>query len=173
MADDWIPIRIRLHEDPAVTFIAQTTGLSPIHVVGCLVRVWGWFDEQTVNGNAPRVGVAMIDNLVSNVGFGESLVKAGWLSVTDDGLKMPHFEKWHSQNAKRRALTRKRVQRFREKKKVTPVTRYSNAPVTQKVTLTVQDSTGQDRTGQKEKETPPSGTHAADAASPPETAPHK
>lgn len=119
MAGDWIPIERATLEKPEVLEIAEVLGLDPDTVIGKLLRVWFWFDEQTENGNA--VGVTSVTllkricNMTGVQGFGEAMQKVGWLN----GTAMPNFERHTSESAKKRALTRKRVKRFRNADGVT------------------------------------------------------
>lgn len=84
-----------------------------------LLRVWGWFDQQTQNGNAGSVtGNALkrfIDRLVGVTGFAESMSKVGWLN--DSGI--PNFDRHNGESSKKRALTNKRVKRLRNVVSVT------------------------------------------------------
>lgn len=117
MAKTWIPMRHDLPQDPAVIGIATATGLDEDAVVGKLLRVWSWFDSQTVDGNAPSVTLSWLDRYVGADGFGQAMVDQNWLIVCNNGLKVPGFDKFISQSAKQRALTAKRVSNHRNKKK--------------------------------------------------------
>lgn len=124
MAGDWIKFELATIDKPEVIQMADLLTLESDDVVGKLLRVWGWFDQRSLDGNAGGVtGVTLmklIDRVVNRQGFAACMKKVGWLS--DDGL--PNFERHNGETAKKRALTQKRVKRFR------------NAQVTQDVTQT-------------------------------------
>jgi hypothetical protein len=113
MAGDWIPIRLNLHEDPAVFLIADQTGLDPFGVVGRLVRVWSWANAHLADGHAPGVTKTGLDAVAGAPGFADAMAAAGWLHTTGSGIVFARFEEWNSQGAKRRILAarRKRSQR--------------------------------------------------------------
>lgn len=115
MAGDWIPMRLDLHDDPAVMAIADATGLDLFGVVGRLHRIWSWANQQLENGHAASVTLLRLDALVGVTNFAQSMVDTGWLIATSTGVAFPKFETWNSQSAKRRllALRRKRAQRDR------------------------------------------------------------
>ena len=129
MSQNWLPIRCDLHVDPAVIAIADATGTDEFSVVGRLVRLWSWANEQLPDGNAQGVTVAWIDRYLSCSGFASAMVKAGWLEQNEHGVAFPKFEVWNSQGAKIRKLTAERVKKHRAKGNaernadgVTPVT---------------------------------------------------
>jgi hypothetical protein len=119
MANDWLPIRIDLNDDPAVIAVAAACDLDEFAVCGRLLKLWGWANRNTVDGNAEgnAVGVteSWVDRYLSAPGFARALIAVGWLARTGgDGspvLCFPKFERWNSQGAKKRALTAQRVSR--------------------------------------------------------------
>src|SRR5262245_38129319 len=129
MAGDWIKARVDLHDDPAVVGIADRTGLDEDAVVGKLLRIWGWASRQTVDGYA-RVTLLFVDRVAGAVGFAAAMVAVGWLEPVSAGeIRIPKWERHHSQSAKQRALATIRMQRFRLARR--------DAPVTQSVTQTL------------------------------------
>jgi hypothetical protein len=108
MAGDWMMIDLELSDKPEVHQIAAILQLDPDAVVGKLVRVWSWFDKQTVDGHAPSVTHALLDRLTARDGFADALAVAGWLQSGSDGLRMPKFDRWNGQSAKKRALANRR-----------------------------------------------------------------
>lgn len=113
MAGDWMMIDLELADKPEVHQIAALLTLDCDAVVGKLIRVWSWFDKQTVDGNAPSVTVALIDRLAAHNGFASAMSSAGWMSTAETGLSMPNFDRWNGKSAKKRALSVRRVQRWR------------------------------------------------------------
>lgn len=115
MAGDWIKFELATPDKPEVWAIAAALNIDPDAVVGKLLRVWGWFDQQTENGNAPSVSKMLLDRLVGVTGFCKAVIDAEWMQ--DDGvtLSLPHFDRHNGKTAKNRATTAKRVASFKNK----------------------------------------------------------
>lgn len=113
MAGDWIPIRIDLADEPEVIAIGDALGIEYDTVVGKLVRLWGWANRVSADGNANSVTQKWIDARVGIVGFAKQMVEVGWLTITTNGIEIPNFQTWNSQSAKTRLLGTKRVQKLR------------------------------------------------------------
>lgn len=109
MAGDWIKFELTTLDKPEVCQIADLADIDPDAVVGKLMRVWGWFDQQTENGNAPSVSKKLLDRLVGVTGFCEHMKAVKWM-VEDEGvISLPHFDRHNGKTAKNRLLTAKRV----------------------------------------------------------------
>jgi len=76
MAGDWIKFELATPDKPEVWAIAAALSIDPDAVVGKLLRVWGWFDQQTENGNAPSVSKMLLDRLVGVSGFCNAVIDA-------------------------------------------------------------------------------------------------
>lgn len=126
MAGDWIKFELATIDKPEVIQMADLLTLESDTVVGMLLRVWGWFDQRSLDGNAGGVtGVTLmklIDRVVNRQGFAACMKKVGWLN--DDGL--PNFDRHNGETAKKRALTQKRVKRFRNAHVTQPVTQTAS-----------------------------------------------
>lgn len=109
MAGDWIKFELATLDKPEVCQIADASDIDPDAAVGKLLRVWGWFDQQTENGNAPSVSKKLLDRLVGVNGFCECMKKVGWMADDGESISLPHFDRHNGQTAKNRALTAKRV----------------------------------------------------------------
>ena len=109
MAGDWIKFELTTMDKPEVCLIADLAGIDPDAVVGKLMRVWGWFDQQTENGNAPSVSKKLLDRAVGVTGFCEHMKSVGWMVESDGVISLPHFERHNGKTAKNRLLTAKRV----------------------------------------------------------------
>ena len=88
-----IPIRPDLADDTAVIQIAEQLGLNEHHVVGLLVKVWGWVQEHADGGRVFGVKPAWLDRHVGVPTFANVLEQAGWL-IVDDGLIFPRWGKY-------------------------------------------------------------------------------
>lgn len=109
MAGDWIKFELTTLDKPEVCQIADLADIDPDAVVGKLMRVWGWFDQQTQDGNAPSVSKKLLDRLVGVTGFCEHMKSVAWMVEADGVISLPHFDRHNGKTAKNRLLTAKRV----------------------------------------------------------------
>jgi hypothetical protein len=110
MAGEWIKFEANTPEKPEVFAITIAMGWEdPDLTVGKLMKVWRWFDQHTIDGNASGVTLALLDRLIGVSGLAQALVNVGWLTANDAGLVLPNFERHNGKTAKDRALTAKRV----------------------------------------------------------------
>ena len=158
MAGDWLPMRLDLDDDPAVIQIAAATGLDEFGVVGRLLKLWGWANRNTADGNAEGnargVTESWVDRYTNTPGFAAAMVAAGWLAPAAGGgagvMCFPNFDRWNTKGAKQRALTARRVAAHRVAGNAPGNAPRNAAGVTGALT-TEQNRTGQD----KEDKTPP------------------
>jgi DNA replication protein DnaT len=118
----WIKIDHTLPNKPEVFFIAQELFISKTEVVGHLVSLWIWVDQNSEDGKV-QASKEMIDELTTK-NFASALVEQGWLKFEQDGklAQVSNFEKHNSNSAKKRALGADRVAKYR-KRNSTSVTR--------------------------------------------------
>lgn len=109
MAGDWIKFELCTLDKPEVCQIAEWAGIDPDAVVGKLMRVWGWFDQQTENGNAPSVTKKLLDRLVGVNDFCDYMKLVDWMVEGEGAISLPHFDRHNGKTAKNRALTARRV----------------------------------------------------------------
>ncbi|MGY3285070.1 hypothetical protein ACVW05_002672 [Pseudomonas fulva] len=109
MAGDWIKFELTTMDKPEVCQIADLAGIDTDAVVGKLMRVWGWFDQQTEEGNAPSVSKKLLDRIVGVTGFCDHMKSVGWMVEADGVISLPRFERHNGKTAKNRALTARRV----------------------------------------------------------------
>jgi hypothetical protein len=115
VAGDWIKMEIATPEKGETLAITAAMGWDdPDLAVGKLFRVWRWFDQHTIDGNAPGVTPALLDRFVAAPGFAEAMRSVGWLTINSDGLTLPNFDRHNGTTAKSRALTAKRVKKFKQ-----------------------------------------------------------
>lgn len=119
MAGDWIKMRTDLGRDPAVIALCDLLARERNCIIGALHTLWSWADEQTHDGNAVGVTEKWIDAHVCVTGFAQAMVKVGWLYLTEHGVSIPRFDKHNGESAKKRALSNKRVKRYRNADSVT------------------------------------------------------
>ena len=120
MAGDWIKFEHATLDKPEVLKMAETLSIDPDEVVGKLLRVWIWFDQQSTNGDAGGVTsvtlMKFIDRHVGRQGFAACMKLVGWL----DESGAPNFERHNGESSKNRALTNKRMKKMRNAT-VTPI----------------------------------------------------
>ena len=115
MAGDWIKIENVTPNKPEVWQMAEFLKIDPDAVVGKMVRIWVWADEQTYDGYAGSVTSALLDRITGLKGFTEAMLDCGWLLITSKGLVFPNFDRHNGQTGKQRGLTAKRMQKLRGK----------------------------------------------------------
>jgi hypothetical protein len=113
MAGDWIKMRCNLDTDPAVFQMAAALGMDELAVVGRLWKVWSWADQHVADCNAVSVTTNVLDRITTTPGFAEAMRKVGWLEGREGALSFPHFDRHNGQTAKKRALTKNRVEKTR------------------------------------------------------------
>lgn len=126
MAGDWLKVEACTPDKPEVWGIADALDLDPDAVVGKLLRVWIWFNQQTETGNAPSVTKMLLDRQVGVTGFCGALITAGWMHESDGNVSLPNFDRHNGESSKKRALTARRVAKHKRK---------TNKKLTQEVTL--------------------------------------
>lgn len=109
MAGDWIKFELITLDKPEVCQIADAADIDCDAVVGKLLRVWGWFDQQTADGNAPSVSKRLLDRMVGVTGFCEHMKLVGWMVEAEGVISLPNFDRHNGKTAKNRLLTAKRV----------------------------------------------------------------
>ncbi|MES2323256.1 MAG: hypothetical protein V4633_13410 [Pseudomonadota bacterium] len=114
MANEWLKLEASTPDKPEVFAITTAMGWDdPDLTVGKLFRVWRWFDQHTINGNAPGVTPALLDRIAGVTGFAQCMANERWLVISDAGISLPNFEKHNGATAKSRAQTAKRVANHR------------------------------------------------------------
>lgn len=110
MAGDWLKMECSTPEKEEVLSITVAMGWEdPDLTVGKLFKLWRWFDQQTLDGNAVRVSAALLDRIVGVTGFAAAVESVGWLRITSAGVQLPNFDRHNGKTAKNRAQTAKRV----------------------------------------------------------------
>lgn len=116
MAGDWIKVEASTPDKREVLAITSAMGWDdPDYTVGKLIRVWRWFDQHSVGGNAAGVTEALLDRISGVTGFAKAMVSVGWLAFLDTGAVLPNFSRHCGETAKSRANTARRVARHRSK----------------------------------------------------------
>jgi hypothetical protein len=117
MAGDWIKIESVLPDKPEVITMAAMLDIDQDAVVGKLLRVWIWADQQIENCNAVSVTKTFLDRVTGVTGFAEALHAVGWLEGCDLDYRLPNFDRHNGQTAKTRAKSNRRVSQHRKVKR--------------------------------------------------------
>jgi hypothetical protein len=109
MAGDWIKIEHSLPRKPEVMQLASILGIDEMTVVGHLVLLWSWADEN-LSAFCPVASVTKngLDRVAGREGFTDAMVAVGWLSFRDGMVEIPNYEHHLSESAKKRALDARR-----------------------------------------------------------------
>lgn len=114
MAGDWLKVEVATPDKAEVLAITAAMGWDdPDLTLGKLFRVWRWFDQHTLNGDAPGVTSALLDRIAGVSGFAKTMESVGWLTISEGGLHLPNFERHNGKTAKNRALTANRMRDLR------------------------------------------------------------
>lgn len=132
MASNWIKVEVITPDKPEIYLISEKLNIDPDMVLGKLIRLWVWADQQIANSNAASVtdgeqgenksnavvlNKIAIDRIAFMPGFADALIHAGWLIQEGDSLYFNNFEKHNGKNSKKRALTNERVAKLRDVKR--------------------------------------------------------
>lgn len=112
-------MRVNLAGEPEVIGIASALDMDEFSVVGRLFALWAWADQHTADGNAACVTESWIDRYTNAPGFAAAMAKVGWLVVGEGGITFPNFDRHNGKSAKKRALTKERVEKKRNAASVT------------------------------------------------------
>lgn len=110
MAGEWLKFECSLPEKPETLAITIAMGWDdPDLTVGKLMRLFRWFDQQTIDGNAPSVSAALLDRIIGVSGFVQAVADVGWIVIEGRSIHLANFDRHNGATAKSRALTAKRV----------------------------------------------------------------
>jgi len=116
---NWIKIEKATPTKAEILAMAAELKIDPDAVLGKLVRLWCWADDNTETGHVKSVTLALLDSIIGRVGFAEAMQNAGWIVETKDGVRFPKYDRHMSESAKKRALAAERQSRKRNAKNVT------------------------------------------------------
>src|SRR5262245_28090318 len=112
---EWIARCKGLNKKPEVLAIARAVSLDRRIVADLLCDFWDWADGETEDGFLTDVSLEDLPAIVPDTEprFWRAVVVAGWLIVEPGGLRLPNFERWMGQSAKRRLRDTKRKRSVR------------------------------------------------------------
>jgi hypothetical protein len=110
VAGEWLKFECSLPEKPETLAITIAMGWDdPDLTVGKLMRLFRWFDQQTLDGNAPSVSAALLDRIIGVSGFVQAVADVGWIVIEGTSIHLANFDRHNGATAKSRAQTAKRV----------------------------------------------------------------
>jgi hypothetical protein len=124
----WIKVEKSLDDDPRVIrMVARlrnadvTLGSrAPLLVIGALVKFWWYADTHIRQDDTLDLSPSEIDEMVGLPGFCDLLPECWLRQVDGNCVELPDFQKHNGVEAKKRAVTQKRVSRHRNAASVTP-----------------------------------------------------
>lgn len=139
----WIKVEKDLVTDPRFLRLAKSIGNADVtherssharavtQALGCLTFLWIYADTHVRDDDTLDLGVDEINEIVGVEGFAQAMPE-DWLEVLDaHRVKLPGFHAHNGTEAKKRALTQKRVARHRIRsvtQERNPDTTGGNAP---------------------------------------------
>lgn len=117
---EWIKVEKVTADKPEVLRMARALKMDRDAVLGKLLRIWVWFDSNSVDGVVDGAVDADVDGLASHVGFAIAMRQVGWLGAADvhdregAGLCLPNFVRHNGESSKKRALKTQRQTRWRQ-----------------------------------------------------------
>jgi hypothetical protein len=115
MAGDWIKMRVNLWDDPRISALVESTDSSEAAVIGALYWLWCAADQHSEDGIMAGLTLKQLDRKVVMPGFAAGLVAIGWISATENGLRIERFGEHNGASAKNRMTTAKRVAAHRDR----------------------------------------------------------
>jgi hypothetical protein len=141
-------------QNESVTDVTQMRLLernTVTQVLGCLAQLWMFADSHIREDDTLDYTLDEIDQLVGVEGFAK-LMPSDWLEVLDENrIRLPDFQAHNGTDAKKKALTAKRVKRHRTRSAVSSETHEKRTSVTD--ALPDQTRLDQKRPDQEERET--------------------
>ncbi len=114
---NWIKVEHTTPDKPEVIRMAHLLGIDQDAVLGKLVRVWSWADQNSTDGVSLSVTNAFLDRYSCQPGFAAAMRAVGWITGNDGDMTFPNFELHNAATAKKRTDANRRVARHREAKR--------------------------------------------------------
>lgn len=118
----WIKVESTTFAKPEVLNISSALGIDQNAVFGALIRIWDWFDQNTIDGNASGVTFVTLDRYVGIAGFCDAMSRAGWIRQEGHAIVIPNFEYHNGESTKKRELAARRAKKHRNKSNAQRVT---------------------------------------------------
>lgn len=122
MNGDWIKIEHVMPDKPEIVKMASLLGIEQDLVVGKIIRLWIWADQQEETCEDMPITYEFIDRITFCNGFANALADVGWLYGFDGFISFPNFDSHNGKSTKKKAVTSKRVSFHRDKCNAVSVT---------------------------------------------------
>lgn len=149
---NWLKIEKATPDKPEIYEMAALHEIDPHAMFTKAFLVWAWFDDHTVDGNAPVTVKALLERITGVTGIIESFEKVGWASLKDGRITIIGFDKHTSASAKKRAQTAARVSESRAKTGTHSNPQQPKACNDQSVTEALPEKKRKEVSNKKEKE---------------------
>ncbi|HYD34383.1 MAG TPA: hypothetical protein VEA39_07400 [Methylophilaceae bacterium] len=115
MAGEWLKLELATPDKPEIIKAARILGIDKDAVLGKLVRVWAWFDRNSVDGVVDGIVEADIDALAFQSGFAAALKQVHWMDFDNEKqwVSLVNFDRHNGDTAKQRALKNQRQAKWR------------------------------------------------------------
>lgn len=107
---DYLFFDKKLPRKPEVLRIAALTGHHRRWVFATLLEFWSWMDDHYPGGFLPGLTVLDLSAICPETSpeFWRAVSSVGWLIIRDDGIEIPHPERWLGETSKKRLQERLR-----------------------------------------------------------------
>ena len=104
MAGEWIKIEVATANKPEVMRMARILGIDKDAVFGKVIRLWAWFDTNSVDGVVDGILSTDVDDVCYQAGFCGALLSVGWIEVDESipRISLPKFDRHNGESAKKR-----------------------------------------------------------------------
>jgi hypothetical protein len=101
---------------PEILRIAATVGLSRREVWATLCEFWIWVDDNCPDGLIWGANVPFLSRIGPDTGdaFWHSCAAVGWITVCAEGVRVPNFDRWLGDTAKKRSQEALRKWNYRQ-----------------------------------------------------------
>lgn len=115
MAGEWLKVDRSTPDKPEVIRMARLLKKDRDLVFGKLLRLWCWFDSNSVDGVVDGVVDADVDDLCQCEGFAQACITVGWMTFdpVKERITLPNFDRHNGETAKQRMLKNRRQARWR------------------------------------------------------------
>jgi hypothetical protein len=115
MAGEWLKVDRSTPDKPEVIRMARLLKKDRDLVFGKLLRLWCWFDSNSVDGVVDGVVDADVDDLCACEGFAQACIAVGWMEFdsSKERISLPNFNRHNGETAKQRMLKNRRQARWR------------------------------------------------------------